>query len=159
MGEALGLLALWPPTVTHAVGIPLGVRCVSGVLSLATAFTSSRTFSRIAPSISGQQPRDFGDHEKAEGPPRGERRKLPITFSRQAKTQNSWLSIPGRPLCAARRRWFLGAAMGDEYPLILVCTGELPAGGFSAEGCPFSQSGSLQNAACPHIAASAAGGV
>ena len=27
--------------------------------------------------------------------------------------------------------------MGEEYPLILVCTGELPAGGFSAEGCPF----------------------
>ena len=78
-----------------------GVRCVSGVPSLATAFTSSRTFSRIAPLISGPQyspqPRDFGDHEKAEGPPRGERRKLPITLSRQAKTQKSWLSIPGRP--------------------------------------------------------------
>ena len=101
VGEALGLLALWPPTVTHAVGVPPGVRCVSGVPSLATAITSSRTFSRIAPSISGQQyspqPRDFGDHEKAEGPPRGERRKLPITLSRQAKTQKSWLSIPGRP--------------------------------------------------------------
>ena len=158
-----GLLALWPPTVTHAVGYRQVVRCVSGVPSLATAFISSRTFSRIAPSISGPQyspqPRDFGDHEKAEGPPRGERRKLPISLSRQAKTQKSWLSIPGRPLCAARRRWFLGAAMGEEYPLILVCTGELPAGGFSAEGCPFSQSGSLQNAACPHIAAATAGGV
>ena len=62
----------------------------TGVPSLATA-----------PSISGPQyspqPRDFGDHEKAEGPPRGERRKLPITLSRQAKTQKSWLSIPGRP--------------------------------------------------------------
>ena len=73
----------------------------SGVPCLAKAFTSSRTFSRIAPSISGPQyspqPRDFGDHEKAEGPPRGERRKLPITLSRQAKTQNIWLSIPGRP--------------------------------------------------------------
>ena len=124
--------------------------------SLATAFTSSRTFSRIAPSISGPQystqPRDFGDHEKAEGPPRGERRKLPITLSRQAKTQKSWLIIPGRPLCAARRSWFLGAAMGEEYPLILVCTGEHPTGGIIAEGCLFSQSGSLQNAACPHIA-------
>ena len=46
------------------------VRCVSGVPSLATAFTSSRNFSRIAPSISGPQyspqPRDFGDHEKAD---------------------------------------------------------------------------------------------
>ena len=101
VGEALGLLALWPPTVTNAVRVPPGVRCVSGVPSLATVFTSSRTFSRIAPSISGPQyspqPREFGDHEKAEGPPRGERRKLPITLSRQAKTQKSWLSIPGRP--------------------------------------------------------------
>ena len=37
MGEALGLLALWPPTVTHVVGVPPGVRCVSGVPSLAKA--------------------------------------------------------------------------------------------------------------------------
>ena len=93
VGEALGLLALWPRTVTHAVGVQPGVRCVSGVPSLATAFTSSRNFSRIAPLISGPQyspqPRDFGDHEKAEGPPRCERRKLPIALSRQAKTQKS----------------------------------------------------------------------
>ena len=100
VGVALGLLALWPPTVTHVVVVRPGVSCVSGVPSLAKAFTSSRTFSRIAPLISGPQyspqPREFGDHEKAKGPPRGERRKLPITLSRQAKTQNSWLSIPGR---------------------------------------------------------------
>ena len=50
------------------------------------------------------------------------------------------------PLCAARWRWFLG--VGEEYFLTLVSTGGLPAGGFSAEGCPFSQSGSLQYAAC-----------
>ena len=66
-----------------------GVRCVSGVASLVMDFTSSRTFGRIAPLISGPyfspQPRDFGDHEKDEGPPRGEHRTLPITFSRQAK--------------------------------------------------------------------------
>ena len=65
------------------------VRCVSGVPSLVIAFTSSRTFGRIAPLISvphfSPQPRDFGDHEKAEGPPRGEHRTLPITLSRQAK--------------------------------------------------------------------------
>ena len=47
-----------------------------------------------------------------------------------------WASQVG-PLCAARRRWFLGAAMSEVYPLILVCTGELPAGGFSAEGVLF----------------------
>ena len=40
-------------------------------------------------------------------------------------------------LCAARRRWFPGAAMGEEYPLILVCTGELPASGCCAGGVVF----------------------
>ena len=109
VGEALELLVLWPPTVTHAFGVPPGVRCVSGVPILATVFTSSRTFSCITPSISGPQyspqTRDFGDHEKAEGPPRGERQKLPITLSRQAKKQKSWLSIPGRPPLPALFPW------------------------------------------------------